>query len=99
MYGKRPPVLPWITVAAVTLTLLAVFFWAPNDADQGFLQKIFYIHVPLAIITLCGFIFAGLAAVQHLRTRDQRWDMRSYVAIHISLVFGIAVLITGSIWA
>ena len=38
-------------------------------------------------------------AIQHLRTRDPRWDMRSYVAIHISLIFGVGVLITGSIWA
>jgi heme exporter protein C len=38
-------------------------------------------------------------AIAHLRTRDQRWDLRSYVAIHMSLIFGVAVLITGSIWA
>ena len=38
-------------------------------------------------------------AIQHLRTRDPRWDMRSYVAIHMSLIFGVATLITGSIWA
>ena len=28
-----------------------------------------------------------------------RWDLRSYVAIHMSLIFGVGVLITGSIWA
>ena len=55
--------------------------------------------MPLAIVTLCGFVAGGLMAIQHLRTRDPRWDMRSYVAIHISLVFGVGVLITGSIWA
>jgi heme exporter protein C len=99
MYGKRLRALSFTTVAALTLTLALVFFWAPNDADQGFLQKIFYIHVPLAIVTLCGFVFGGLAAIAHLRTRDPRWDMRSYVAIHLSLVFGVGVLITGSIWA
>jgi heme exporter protein C len=55
--------------------------------------------VPLAIVTLCGFVYAGLAAIAHLRTRDSRWDMRSYVAIHLSLVFGVGVLISGSIWA
>jgi len=38
-------------------------------------------------------------AIQHLRTRDSRWDMRSYVAIHMSLIFAVATLITGSIWA
>jgi heme exporter protein C len=99
MYGKRLRALSLTTFAALTLTLVLVFFWAPNDADQGFLQKIIYIHVPLAIITLCGFIFGAVAAIAHLRTRDPRWDMRSYVAIHISLVFGVGVLITGSIWA
>jgi heme exporter protein C len=62
-------------------------------------QKIFYIHVPMAIVSLCGFVAAGVMAIQHLRTRDSRWDVRSYVAIHLSLVFALGVLITGSIWA
>jgi heme exporter protein C len=99
MSGNRLRGLALATFALTTLTLVAVFFWAPNDRTDGFLQKIFYIHVPLAIITLCGFIAGGLFAIQHLRTREARWDMRSYVAIHISLVFGVGVLITGSIWA
>jgi heme exporter protein C len=38
-------------------------------------------------------------AIAHLRTRDARWDMRSYVAIHMSLIFAVGTLITGSIWA
>ena len=99
MYAKRLPALALAAALGLTLTLLGVFFWAPNDATDGFLQKIFYIHVPLAIVTLAGFIAGGVMAIQHLRTRDPRWDMRSYVAIHISLVFGVGVLITGSIWA
>ena len=98
MYGKGLRSLSLITAAAVTLTLAAVFFWAPN-ATYGFLEKILYLHVPLAIITLCGFVAAGVMAAMHLRTRDARWDMRSYVAIHLSLIFGIVVLLSGSIWA
>src|SRR6187551_3548982 len=69
------------------------------DADQGFMQKIFYVHVPLAIVALGGFVFGGIMAIQHLRTRDARYDLRSYVAIHLSLVLGAGVLITGAIWA
>ena len=99
LYGRNLRALSLVTAALIVLTLLGVFFWAPNDAYLGFLQKIFYVHVPLAIVTLCGFIAGGVMAIAHLRTRDPRWDMRSYVAIHISLVFGVAVLITGSIWA
>ena len=44
-------------------------------------------------------MLGGVFAILHLRTRDSRWDMRSYVAIHMSLIFGLATLITGSIWA
>jgi heme exporter protein C len=76
-----------------------VFFYAPLDANQGFVQKIFYVHVPLAIVSLCGFVFGGLLAIGYLRTGDRAWDMRSYVAIHMSLIFGVGGLITGSIWA
>ncbi len=87
------------TVIAMTAALAMVFFYAPLEAEQGFLQKIFYVHVPLAIVALSGFVLGGLFAIQHLRTREQRWDIRSYVAIHMSLIFGVGTLITGSIWA
>jgi heme exporter protein C len=86
-------------VLAMALALSLVFFYAPLEAEEGFLQKIFYVHVPLAIVSLCGFVAGGILAIQHLRTRDPRWDIRSYVAIHISLVFAVGALITGSIWA
>jgi len=99
MYGKGLRALSIATVAAFAVAFGLVFFYAPLDAEQGFLQKIFYLHVPLAIIALCGFVIGGLLAIQHLRTRDSRWDMRSYVAIHMSLIFAVATLITGSIWA
>ncbi len=89
-----------ITAAATLAGAMAlVFFYAPIDADQGFIQKIFYVHVPLAIVALLGFVVAGFFAVQHLRTREAVWDHRSYVAIHMSIIFGVAVLVTGSIWA
>jgi len=87
------------TAVAFCVSLSLVFFYAPIEAEEGFLQKIFYLHVPLAIVSLSGFVIGGLMAIAHLRTRDQRWDLRSYVVIHMSLIFGAAVLITGSIWA
>src|SRR4051795_6248235 len=97
--------LPSLRVNAIAAALVLsagfslVFFYAPLDADQGFVQKIFYLHVPLAICALAGFIVGGLLAIAHLRTGDPKWDARSYVAIHLSIIFGVGVLITGSIWA
>jgi heme exporter protein C len=98
-YGKGLRSLSLATVATITAALALVFFYAPLDANQGFVQKIFYIHVPLAIVSLCGFILGGLLAIGYLRTGERKWDMRSYVAIHMALIFGVGGLITGSIWA
>jgi heme exporter protein C len=86
-------------VAVTGVALALVFFYAPLDADQGFIQKIFYLHVPLAMTALGGFVVGGWYGIQHLRTGDSAYDMRSYVAIHMSVIFGVAVLLTGSIWA
>jgi heme exporter protein C len=98
-YGTRLRTLAIVTLVTMTAGFALAFFYAPMDADQGFMQKIFYVHVPMAIVALCGFVFGGIAAIQHLRTRDARWDLRSYVAIHLSLILGVGVLITGAIWA
>ena len=99
MFGRG---LRTLSIASLVLVLGAfslVFFYAPNDADQGFVQKIFYLHVPLAIVALGGFVTGGIYAVRYLMTGDRAHDLRSYVAIHLSLILGIGVLATGSIWA
>ena len=83
----------------LTAAFALVFFYAPNDADQGFIFKIFYVHVPMAIVALCGFVAGGAFAVMHLRSRERKWDMRSYVTIHLSVILAVGVLVTGSIWA
>jgi len=99
LYGTRLRALSIATLVTMTAALALAFFYAPMDADQGFMQKIFYVHVPLGIVSLCGFVWGGILAVQHLRTDDRSYDLKSYVAIHLSLVLGVAVLVTGSIWA
>jgi heme exporter protein C len=91
-----------LTIAAVALLLggfaLAAFY-APMDADQGFMQKIFYLHVPLAICALAAFVWGGIQGALHLRRGAPIHDLRSYVSIHLGIVFGLGVLATGSIWA
>ena len=87
------------TAATVTAALALVFFYAPLDANQGFVQKIFYIHVPLAIVSLVGYCLGGIFGIGYLRTGKRVWDMRSYCAIHMSLIFSVGGIIAGSIWA
>jgi heme exporter protein C len=83
----------------LTAAFALVFFYAPNDADQGFIFKIFYVHVPMAIVALVGFVAGGVFGALHLRSGESKWDMRSYVTIHVSVILAVGVLVTGSIWA
>jgi heme exporter protein C len=98
-YGRGLRPLSLITAVAVAAAGALVFFYAPIEADQGFSQKIFYLHVPLAIVALLGFVAAGVMGALHLRSRDRSWDLRAYVAIHLSIILGVGVLATGMIWA
>src|ERR1700759_5705429 len=99
MSGTRLRLLSVVTIIVLIGGFALAAFYAPMDADQGFLQKVFYLHVPMAIVALCGFVFGGLCAIAHLRSGDSKWDAYSYVAIHISVILGVGVLLTGAIWA
>src|SRR3954462_9381979 len=95
MSGTRLRALSVATVVTLITGYALAAFVAPMDPDQGFIQKIFYLHVPMAIVALCGFIFAGLCATAPLRTDAATWDLRAYLAIHISIILGVGVLLTG----
>src|SRR3954449_2838575 len=99
VFGRGLKTLSLLTVALLVGGYALVFFYAPNDADQGFIQKIFYIHVPLAIVSLCGFVAGGVYGIRYLMREDRNDDLRSYVCIHLSLILGVGTLVTGSIWA
>jgi heme exporter protein C len=99
LYSRALRPLALVTAAGVAVAFGLIFLYAPLDADQGFIQKIFYLHVPMGIVALLGFLAGGVMAALHLRTRGRAWDMRSYVAIHLSIILAVGVLITGSIWA
>jgi heme exporter protein C len=81
--------------AAVFLELLVV----PEDADQGVSQRIFYIHVPIALTAYFCFGLGAWKALQLLWRGEERFDLESYVAIHQGTIFGSLTLVTGSIWA
>jgi heme exporter protein C len=92
-------VLAVATAALVGLAVALVFFYVPSDADQGFSQRIFYFHVPIALTSYACFGWGAWKALRYLRSRDARADTESYVAIHQGVMFGALTLITGSIWA
>jgi len=88
-------------VAAVLMpvALGLIFFYVPNDADQGFSQRIFYFHVPIAMTTYALFAWGAINAARYLWKREPSLDLKSYVPMHLGVIFGSLTLVTGSIWA
>ena len=94
--------------------LLAFFYAAPvNGAalnapemvgdvmvthQQLLSQKIFYWHMPVAIVSFVLLAFGAYYAVRFLQTRNQRFDTCSRVAMELSLLFVIFTMITGDLW-
>jgi heme exporter protein C len=96
--NNRLPALAALALTLMGAALALIFFYAPLDED-GLNQKIFYIHVPIAITAYACFGWGGWKALRHLWKRDERADLESYVAIHLGVIFGVLTLVTGSIWA
>ncbi len=63
------------------------FYWAPEDADQGFSQKIFYLHVPIALTAYACFGWGAWKALRLLWTGDRRYDLESYTGFLILFLF------------
>src|SRR4051794_29967318 len=98
VFGRGLKTLSILSVALVTLAFALAFFYAPEDADQGIRQKIFYLHVPLAIVSLCGFVAGGVFGTLYLRTRARAHDLRSSAPIHLPWSLGVGVRLTGAFW-
>ncbi len=97
--NNQVAVLAGLTVVLMAAALGLIFFWVPNDADQGFSQRIFYFHVPIALTAYVCFGWGAFKAFFHLWKRSPGADLESYVAIHQGVIFGALTLITGSLWA
>ena len=88
-----------LALASTTVAFALVFFVVPDDADQGYSQRIFYLHVPIALTAYACFFVGAWKAFKHLWRRDPEADLESYVAIHQGVIFGSLTLLTGSLWA
>ena len=84
------------------LTLLAcglwVFIFAPTETEQGFVQKIMYIHVPSVIVTYLAFFVTFAFGIAYLWKRLLVFDRIAKVSAEIGLIFCAMVLLSGAIW-
>lgn len=61
-------------------------------------QKIFFFHMPVAIVSFCALVFAGYYSIRFLASRNERFDTCASIAMEIALLFVIMTMITGEMW-
>ncbi len=86
-------------LAVLTIAWLTVVVRAPLDAVQGVIQKILYVHPPLAFAAYAGFVTTALGGVIYLWKRDRAWDRVARCAAEVGVLFCTLVIVTGPIWA
>ena len=85
------------------LILIVVYAWsvynAPIDRMQGLIQKILYVHPPLAYGAYLGFVITGISGGIYLWRREEAWDRLAIAGAEVGVLFCSLMIITGPIWA
>ncbi len=76
-----------------------IYVYAPLETTMGVVQKIFYIHLPLAWWAFVSFFVVFVASIAFLRGRAARWDRLAAAAAEVGVLCSGLALITGSLWA
>jgi heme exporter protein C len=97
-----------MTRAFVPLVLIAMVLFAsaplvvanaPYEQTMGLVQKIFYYHVPSAMLMFVSAFVCGIASAVFLFRRSAAADRVALAAGELVVLFGLIVLVTGPIWA
>ena len=92
-------VLDTITAVLFVAATAMVFFYAPEEAVMGNVQRVFYFHVSAGWVGMLGFLVAAVAGVIYLRSGRRYWDIVGLAAVEIGMAFAFINIVTGSIWA
>jgi len=63
-----------------------------------FSQKIFFYHMPVAVISMVALLFTAIYGIQFLRKRESKYDVRAQTATELSLVFVSMTMVSGVAW-
>ena len=88
----------WAAFALLVFTQAFGVLTSPPDRDMGDLQKIMYVHVPAAWMSLLGYGAVFVLGLVYLWKRDLKYDTMAASAAQVGAVFAAATLVSGSIW-
>ena len=88
-----------VTALAMFIAFVLISVYAPEEKSMGVIQKIFYLHVPLAWVTVLAFLVIFVCSILYLAKGNVLYDNIARSSAKIGFIFNSLMLITGSIWA
>jgi heme exporter protein C len=98
-HGRR---IGWTQILVLGLALIAIVAattLAPAEKTMGSIQRILYLHVPVAWLGLLGFMVMAATGAVYLLRRDFEWDHWAQSAAELGWLCCGLTLVTGSVWA
>ncbi len=99
------PLVAAVAAALLAWTLWQIFYVTPLQFTEAqptqslfFNQKIYYWHVPHAMLLFALVFVCGIASAGYLKNRKGGWDDVAVAGGELAVLFGAVVLVTGSIW-
>ncbi|HEX6489559.1 MAG TPA: cytochrome c biogenesis protein CcsA [Candidatus Dormibacteraeota bacterium] len=87
-----------LAVLGLLLSGWLIFLYAPPDAVEGNVQRIFYLHVSAAIAAYMCFAAVVFGSALYL-WRERLWsDRLARASAQVGLVFTTVCLVMGSLW-
>jgi heme exporter protein C len=90
--------LGWLSSAALALGLVLAFGVAPREVSQGNVQRIMYVHPPLAWVAYLAFAVVAAASIAYLVRRAPGADRLAHASAEVGVLFTGLAIATGSIW-
>ncbi len=88
-----------VSILGMALTFYLALFYAGTDAEQGNVQRIFYMHVGAFTGGTTAFFITVIAGIAFLRTRNFAWDRLGLASVEMGLPLMTITLLTGAVWA
>jgi len=86
------------SIVSIGVALYFALIYAPQEPTMGVLQRVFYFHVPQAVLSYVAAILFGFGSLMYLVKRDLKWDRFAYCSAELGVLFASTTLATGIIW-
>ena len=96
--GKLIPWLSKLTFVFLTTGLIWALLFVPADYQQGNSFRIFYLHVPSAILSMSIYVGMAITALSSLVWQIKLADASAAAMAPVGAVFTAIALITGAAW-